>query len=196
MRKRISDKTKRKYKKRINSVIKDLGRPIEVFKQPAKHECLNCYYDKLTNTSTNDCKWTVQEASQKQQEYIDSGGIGLRYKFFSKGRCPVCKGQGYLVTIRKVWIDCKITWSPRNQGNDLTYTAAGVEGSTIVELKVDPKYYDTFKNCSSLRIDGIECKLSTIPVMRGLGNKSLMIITAFTTEKPSIDRDEKIKDYQ
>jgi hypothetical protein len=194
MRKRISDKTKRNYKKRINSVIKDLGRPIEVFKQPAKYECFNCYYDKLTDTSTNECKWTIQEATQKQQEYINAGGIGLRYKYFSRGRCPVCKGQGYLETVRKVWIDCKITWAP-DANSDLTYTAAGVEGSTIIELKVDPKYFEVFKNCSSIRVDGIECKLSKLPTLRGLGNKSLMIVTAFTTEKPRIDREEQLKDY-
>ncbi len=195
MKKRISDKTKRKYKKIINSVIKDLGRPIEVFKQPVKYECFNCYYDKVTDTSTNECKWTPAEAISKQQEYISAGGLGLRYKYFTSGRCPVCKGQGYLETIRKVWIDCKVTWAPTSNGNGLTYTAAGVEGSTIVELKVNPKYYKIFKNCSSVRVDGVECKVSEAPILRGLGNKSVMVVTAFTTDKPGVDRDEIIKDY-
>ena len=195
MKKRISDKTKRKYKKIINSIIKDLGRPIEVFKQPVKFECLNCYYDKLTGTSTNDCKWTATEAIQKQQEYVNAGGIGLRYKFFPRGRCPICKGQGYLATTRKVWIDCKVTWAPSANDNAVTYTAAGVEGSTIVELKVDPKYYDTFKNCSSIRVDGVACKLSEAPILRGLGNEAIMVVIAFTTDKPGVDREEILKDY-
>jgi len=195
MKRRISEKTKRKYKKRINSVIRDLGRPIEVFKQPAKYECFNCYYDKLTATSTNECKWTAVETIAKQQEYAAAGGVGFRYKYFTRGRCPICKGQGFLSTVRKVWIDCKVTWAPSTNGTDLTYTAAGVEGSTIVEIKADPKHHRTFNNCSSIRVDGIECKISEIPILRGIGNKSVMVITAFTTDKPGIDRDEIIKDY-
>lgn len=194
MKKRISDKTKKQYKKVMNSIIKDLGRPVEVIKQPVKHECPNCYYDKLTGTSTNECKWDALEAVQKQQEYIASGGIGQRYRYFTRGRCPICRGSGYLETLRKIWIDCKITWAP-GSSDDLTFTAAGVEGSTLVELKVDPKYHDVFKNCRSIRVDGIECKLSKIPILRGLGNQSLMIVTAFTTDKPEISNSEKLNDY-
>lgn len=194
MKNRIGKKTKRKYKKAIRHIIRDLGRPIEVIKQPIKHECPNCYFDKTTQTSTNECKWTLSEAIQKQQEYEASGGIGWRFKYFPHGRCPICKGRGYLETIRKVWIDCKVTWAPGSD-NDLTFTAAGVEGSTIVELKADPKHHKTFKNCRAVVVDGVECKLSNAPIMRGLGNKSVMVITAFTTDKPDIDSSEILIDY-
>lgn len=194
MRGRIKKKTRDKFRRRIRDVVKDLSRPVEVYKQPIKHECFNCYYDKLTDSSTNRCKWTLTEALQKQQEYENAGGIGLNYRYFAKGRCPVCKGRGYLETVRKVWIDCKITWAP-GSGNDMVYTAAGTEGSTIVELKVDPRYCDIFKNCRSIRVDGIECKLSKAPILRGLGNKSIMVVTAFTTDKPKIDSGEMLKHY-
>ncbi len=194
MKRRLSNKTKKRYQKVIRSLIKDFGRPIEVYRQPVKHECFNCYYDKLTDSSTNTCKWTLSESLQKQQDYEDSGGIGVNYRYFVRGRCPVCKGRGYLETIRKVWVDCKITWAP-GSGNDMVYTAAGTEGSTIVELKVNPKYYDLFKNCKSIKVDGVECKISKAPVLRGLGNQAIMIVTAFTTDKPKIDSGEILKDY-
>jgi len=41
----------------------------------------------------------------------------------------------------------------------------------------------------------VECKLSRPPILRGLGNQSVLIITAFTTEKPKIDSSEIIKEY-
>jgi hypothetical protein len=37
--------------------------------------------------------------------------------------------------------------------------------------------------------------MSKAPILRGLGNQALMIVTAFTTEKPKIDSGEIIKNY-
>ena len=77
----------------------------------------------------------------------------------------------------------------------MVYTPAGTEGSTIVQLKTHPKYFDIFKNCDYIVVDNVECKISRPPILRGLGNQSVLIITAFTTEKPKVDTDELIKDY-
>lgn len=195
MKRRISRRVKANYQKAIRNVIEGLSRPVEVYKQPVKHECPNCYYNKLDMKSTNECKWTLSESIQKQQEYEASGGIGIKYKFFVKGRCPVCKGKGYLETMRKVWVDCKITWSPGSSNNSIVYTSAGAEGSTLLELKTHPRNFNLFKNCSRLVVDGVECKLSEAPILRGLGNQAVMVVKAFTTEKPKIDSGEILKDY-
>ena len=194
---RIRPFTKEKFQKTIRNVIKGLSRKVQVYLQPAKAECPNCFYDKLTASSTGKCKWTPLEAMEKQNAYVAAGGAGTRYKYFLRGRCPVCLGRGYLETQRKVWADCLVTWDPSAQGfgNSLTYTPAGTEGSTVVQLKTDPKYFDNFKNCTKIIVDGIECKLSRPPLLRGLGNQALLIVTAFTTDKPKIDSDEIIKDY-
>ena len=194
---RISKRVKGKHQKAIRNVIKGLSRKVEVYKQPKKLECPNCYYDKVTDNSTGKCKWTVYEAMMKQGEYESGGGDDLRYKYFKFGRCPVCRGQGFLTIKRKVWTDCVVTWDPGARGsrNSITFTAAGTEGSTLVQLKADPKDYDLFKNSSRIVVDGVECKMSKPPILRGLGTQAVLIITAFTTEKPSIDSGEIIKDY-
>jgi hypothetical protein len=77
----------------------------------------------------------------------------------------------------------------------MTFTPAGTEGSTMVQLKTDPKHYNAFKNADSLIVDGVNCKIATPPALRGLGNQSVLIIMAFTTEKPKLDNGEIIKDY-
>lgn len=194
---RISPKTKERFRERIRDVIKGLSRSVIIYKQPLKSECPNCFYDKMTGTSTGKCKWTPVEALQKQQEWETSTGFDtIRYKYFVKGRCPVCKGQGYIETVRKAYADCLVIWNPAERyGNEITYTPAGTEGSTIVMLKTHPKYFDLFKNAEKIFVDGIECKISKPPILRGLGNQSVLIITAFTTEKPRLDSDEIIKDY-
>jgi hypothetical protein len=198
MRGRIKSKTKAKYQKRIRDVvINGLGRSVTVYRQPIKNECPNCYYDKLTDTSTGTCSWTYSETLQKQADYEAANGQGLRYKYFVKGRCPVCAGRGYLEVHRRTTLEAKITWDPTTMGsgNATTYTAAGTEGSTLIELKTHPKYLNTFKNCLKVIVDGIECRLSKPPLVRGLGNQALLIVTVFTTEKPKVDSGELIKDY-
>lgn len=194
---RIRPKTKARYQKRIRDVVQGLSRKVAIYRQPLKSECPNCYYDKLTDRSTGKCKWTLAQALTKQAEWAAAGNVSTHYKYFLKGRCPVCKGRGYIETARRTWADCLVTWDPdaRGFGNEMTYTPAGTEGSTIVQLKTDPKYFDAFRNCQKIVVDGIECKLSKPPVLRGLGNQALLIITAFTTEKPSVDSGERVKDY-
>lgn len=195
---RISKRVKEKHKKAIRNVIKGLSRKVEVYKQPKKLECPNCYYDKFTDSSTGKCKFdSVIAANSEQDLYETGGGEGIRYKWFKFGRCPVCRGQGFLTIKRRVWTDCIVTWDPGARGarNSITFTAAGTEGSTLVQLKTDPKHYDLFKNSSRIVVDGVECKLSKPPILRGLGSQAILMITAFTTEKPKIDSGEVIKDY-
>lgn len=185
---RIHPKTRDRFRKAIRDVIKGLSRKVQVYKQPIKQECPNCYYDKMTGKSTGKCKWTPDEAAAKNDP--------TRYKWFRVGRCPICKGQGYLEIRRRAWADCLVIWDPDSRyNNNITYTAAGSEGSTLVQLKTDPKYYDLFKNCERIIVDGVECKLSRPPLLRGLGVQAVLIISAFTTDKPKIDSGEIIKDY-
>jgi hypothetical protein len=197
MRNRIRPNTKRKFRKAIRDVIKGLSRKVLIYKQPIKSECTNCFYDKMTASSTGKCKWTPTQAQEKSDAWAAAGNLTLRYKYFLRGRCPVCFGQGYIETKRKTWADCLVTWDPsaRGSSNQMVYTPAGTEGSTIVQLKTDPKYFDIFKNCDYIVVDNVECKISRPPILRGLGNQSVLIITAFTTEKPKVDTDELIKDY-
>lgn len=194
---RISLRAKENHKRAIRSVIEGLGRDITVHKQPIKQECPNCYYDKLTDSSTGKCKWTSVEAIAKQAEWEGAGNTTTRYKYFVYGRCPICRSRGVIETQRKKYVNCLVTWDPGARGsrNAITFTAAGTEGSTLVQLKTDPKHYDLFKNSSKIVVDGIDCKLSKPPVLRGLAAQSVLIITVFTTEKPKIDNNEIIKDY-
>jgi len=193
---RISPKTKERFRKSIRDVIKGLSRKVLIYKQSIKTECMNCYFDKMTGCSTGKCKWSVGEAVQKQAEWEATHPSEVRFKWFRVGRCPICRGDGYLEIKRRTWVDCLVIWNPGSRyDNETVYTPAGTEGSTIVQLKTDPKYYDIFKNCTAIIVDGVACKLSKPPILRGLGNQSVLIISAFTTDKPKLDSGEIIKEY-
>ncbi len=207
MRNRIKPNTKRKHQKAIRDVIKGLSRRVLIYMQPIKNDCPNCFYDKLTNRSTGKCKWTVTEAEDKQAAHALANPTtetcptgmptNIMYKWFQFGRCPICNGKGFLETKRRTWADCLVTWDPssRGAGNEMIYTPAGTEGSSVIQLKTDPRHYDAFKNCDYLVVDGINCKISRPPILRGLGVHAVLIVTAFTTDKPKIDSGEIVKDY-
>jgi predicted nucleic-acid-binding Zn-ribbon protein len=195
-RNRISPKTKERFRTSIRNVIDGLSRNVVINKQSIKHECPNCYYDKLTGRSTGKCRWTNSEAVEEQATWELSHPGDIKFKYFIVGRCPICLGAGYTEIKRRAYASCLVIWNPESRySNSMTFTPAGTEGSTMVQLKTDPKHYNAFKNADSLIVDGVNCKIATPPALRGLGNQSVLIISAFTTEKPKLDSGEIIKDY-
>jgi hypothetical protein len=180
VRRRIHEKTRNRFKRAIADVIDGLSRKVTVYKNPVKNECFNCFYDKATNSSTGKCKWTKEEADSKQSEYEAAGGMGIRYKFFKFGRCPVCKGKGHNEVQRKVFVEALVIWNPENRNNYITYTPAGSSGAVLVELKTDPKYIELFSACDKVVVDGMNCKLSKVPVIRGIGGGAVLVVTLFT----------------
>lgn len=171
-----------------------MGRDVVVYKQAVRNQCVNCYYDSLTNTSTGKCKWTAVEAMENQAAWVSAGNTTTKYKYFVKGRCPICSGLGYIEILRKTTVKCIINWAPSD--NDLLQTVAGITGATPVLLKTSPVYMDLFKNCDHVNIDGIDCILSTPPMLRGLGNESMLFVLAFTSKSVLEPKStELIKEY-
>lgn len=193
---RISKKTKERFKRRIKDVIKGLSRPVKVYTLSLIGECPNCYYDKASNSSTGTCKFkNPLEARDAQLSYESETGLSkLMYKYFKVGRCPICKGKGVLDSYRRTNIDCVVTFDPKN---NTTFTSAGSEGSTVIELKTNPKYKKLFTNCKYIYIDNLKCYLSKPPITRGLGDdSSVLIVTVFSTDGLNkIKTDETTKVY-
>jgi hypothetical protein len=90
-----------------------------------------------------------------------------------------------LVTTRRKCINGIVIWNPSGDAmNSLTFTEAGFEGATRVEIKTDPCNLELIKNSKYVLIDGLKCKLSNPPIIRGLGEKDILIAQFFTTDKP------------
>jgi len=173
---RIKNKTKKRFKKTWNGVVKGLSRRIVVYAADFEAECPNCYYDKVNRVSSGVCK-------------VDSSNPN----YFTTGRCPVCRGKGVLVTTIKRCIEGIIIWNPGGDKlNSLTFTEAGYEGATKVEIKTDPCNLSIIRASKYVLIDGIKCKLSEPPLLRGIGEKHLLIARFFTVDKPKIDSGEFI----
>jgi len=163
---RIGTKAKKRWKQSMDRLVDGLGRNIVVYLQDKRSECPNCYYDKVHEKSSGVCKVSPSSPT-----------------YFTVGRCPVCFGKGVLVTSLKRCIKGIVNWNP-STGNNLIFNEAGYEGSTFVELKTDICNLDLIKECKYIVIDGVSCKLSNPPIIRGVGEKSVLIATFFTSDKP------------
>lgn len=178
---RISKKTKERYKRRMKDVIKGLSRTVKVYTKSLVSECSNCYYDKASNSSTGTCKFDTPLAARDAQLNYETttGATDLKFKYFRVGRCPICRGKGRLESYRRNNVDCLVTFNPGNT----TFTPAGPEGSTVIELKTNPKYKKLFTNCEYVFIDNMKCLLSKPPMVRGIADDdSVLVITLFSND--------------
>jgi len=166
---RVGEKAKKRWKQAMARMVDGLGRKIVVYLPDRRSECPNCYYDKVHDKSSGVCK--VSPANPT---------------YFAIGRCPVCFGKGVITTSIRKCIEGMVIWNPvgNNAANNLTFNEAGFEGATIVEIKTDICYLDLIKECKHIVIDGVRCKLANPPIIRGVGEKSILIAIFFTTDKP------------
>jgi len=165
--KRIGAKAKERWRNTMDRVIDGLGREIMVYLPDTRRECPNCYYDK------------VHEKSSGIPKVLPSNP-----NYFTIGRCPVCRGKGVLTTVRKKCIYGIVIWNPQgNATNNLTFSEGGFAGETIVEIKTDECYLDLLKVANYIIVDGVKCKLSNPPIVRGLGGKNVLIGHFITMDK-------------
>jgi len=168
--------TGNKFKKVWDSVVYNLGRKIVIYLSDTESECPNCYYDKVNKSSSGVAKSSVGDPN-----------------YFVVGRCPVCNGKGVLTTTRKKCIYGIVVWNPAGDAmNSLTFTEAGYEGATVVEIKTDPCNLNIIENSKYALIDGVKCKLSNPPIVRGMGGKHTLVALFFTTKKSGSDSGETI----
>lgn len=167
---RVFSKNKARFKKAWDRVVDGLGRRIIVYLSDLESECPNCYYDKVNRRSSGVAKSNPGDSN-----------------YFTVGRCPVCLGKGVLTTARRRCIDGIVIWNPSgDRMNDIAFTSAGHENAIKVEIKTDPCHMDLLKESKYVVIDGVRCKLSNPPTLRGIGDKHILIAWFFSVDSPKV----------
>lgn len=122
------------YQDRIDALINQLGKNVELEFTPKRTECINCKPDPIRNRSTGIYK-TV--------------GPGPR-PFISGRQCPYCKGAGFLKTRVTKCIQALLKWNPRDLN---TFGISINESSDIVRVKTFLSLADDIKRAQSAIID-------------------------------------------
>lgn len=171
----VTNAIRKTYKSLIKSVVKDLGETILVYGAPEKEACPNCYQDLVTGESKN-----IVDPSFVAPVVIF--GETISPIPFTRGRCPVCKGVGFLLNEVPTIVKALVKWNPKD--GDLSLTPAGIEGANIARIKARRSYYQVIRDAEYFIVDGVKCVLSSPPVFRGLGAQDELVVAFLQSVSP------------
>jgi hypothetical protein len=168
MAKIVSPAIKKAYVKYIKDTIEDLNRSVDVYLPPEAMDCPNCLYDPINKKSTG-----VVDPLFVTSVVIF--GQTISPQSFTRGRCPICKGEGVLTSEVKRSVKCLVKWQPDGP-DDLEIIPSGREGASVVRLKALPSNYNNFINAIYYVVDGTKCEAISSPNIRALGTTKGMVV--------------------
>ena len=184
---KIPISVQKKYREIIQEVVKDLSNDVTVLNPSDIVNCPNCYYDERTGKSSG-----VFDASFVVSVVVFGGTSSERTvvpSSFTRGRCPVCFGEGKLeatsVSVIKVLID----FFPREVGfpPGMESTHYGRDGKVFATLKAHKKYYEILLKSLGIIYRGKRYEVIFPPVFTGVGIDAL--VTCFIVP---IDTDARV----
>ena len=167
------------YKELIKQVIEDLHKPIVAYMPPEKVDCPNCHWDSQNQKSSG-----VFDNSFVSPVIIF--GQTINPQSFTRGRCPVCFGLGYLKQDIVKNLKALVKWNPRT-ADVIERTPAGRESSPIVRIKTSRDDFDVVISAEYFLIDGVKCELNEPPTIRGLGTQEELVVAFLISVEPGND---------
>lgn len=164
----VTPATRKIYKELITQVNIDLHKVIIAHMPPEKADCPNCIWDSVNKISSG----TFQSSFVSP---VTIFGNVITPNPFSRGRCPICLGIGYLSIPSARNIKTLVKWNPKGY-NEIQPTPAGREGDPIVRIKALRKDFDTIVNAEYFTVDGVTCVLNAPPTIRGLGIQEEQVV--------------------
>lgn len=164
----VTPDIRKTYKNTIKQVIKELNKPITAHMPSTKTDCPNCHFDSVNNMSSG-----VFDASFVSSMTIY--GQTISPQPFTRGRCPVCYGQGVLEQQVVQPLKALVKWNPKSDDVSVP-TPAGREGKPFVRIKVAREDYEYVSGAEYFIVDGVKCILSGGPTPRGLGTQEELIV--------------------
>lgn len=171
----ISDYFRRQFRETMKGLIRDHGELIDIYLSPESADCPNCFSDIVTGKSKN-----IFDASFVSPQNIL--GQAVSPQPFTRGRCPVCKGEGKLTKYTPKSIRALVKWRPED--GDMENTPAGIEGENIARVRVPKINYQDIRDCEYITIKGVRCELFSPPVFRSLGNQEEFVVAFFKAVEP------------
>jgi hypothetical protein len=167
------------YKDLIKQVVEDLHKPVLVFSPPNKEDCPNCKWDSINKTSSG----------KFQDSFVADVivfGETISPVNFTRGRCPVCRGLGYLKQDIQRNVKALVKWNP-GTADDIETLPVGREGAAVVRIKVLRADFELVTKAVSLVVDGVRCELIKPPTIRGLGTQEELVIAFLQEVEPGSD---------
>ena len=167
------------YKDLIKQVVEDLHKPILVYSPPTKEDCPNCIYDFVNKISSGNF----------QSDFVTPViifGNTISPVSFTRGRCPICFGDGHLESAIARNVKALVKWNPV-AADDIESLPVGREGHAVVRIKVLRADFDLVNTAVSFTVDGVRCETLKPPTIRGLGTQEELVIAFLQEVEPGKD---------
>jgi hypothetical protein len=164
----VTPPIRRVYRKLIKQVIEDLHKPIMAYLPPATSDCPNCLYSFSLKKSSGTFDSTFVTP-------VVIYGQTITPAPFTRSRCPVCYGEGKLISEISKSLKALVKWNPKTT-KAIESTPAGRESSPIVRIKVARSDFDTVVSAIYFKVDGVRCELNEPPTVRGLGEQEELVV--------------------
>ncbi len=171
-RKFITSKMKKDYKKKVQQLVVDLSKDLDVIQEsPLFVDCPNCIWDSINRNSSN-----IFDSTFTTPLNIFVGTSAARTLTpisFTEGRCPVCIGEGQIFTNKEICIKAMVNFfSETGRRGSFMSEAAGKEGISLVVVKTLPCNYKLLLQNEVFFINS-NVKLAKFkpPFLRGLGGE-------------------------
>lgn len=147
------------YESSIDQLLKDLGYNITLYLEPVSQDCPNCG---VGPNGKSDGRYNSSNTNTLN---------GPLNRFFPAGAiCPVCAGQGKLLTENTKDWTALIKYSPEEWDNEET----GIDKTEVVRLKTRIEALSNIKNSVKAKIEGNFYKLEGDPVKKGLQTRTYL----------------------
>jgi hypothetical protein len=157
------------YKELIHQVVEDLHKVIFAHMPPDKEDCPNCVWDSVNGKSSG----TFDSSFVSP---ITIFGNVISPSSFTRGRCPVCSGVGYLASPVTRKLKALVKWNPKGSTDEIKATPAGREGEPMVRIKVLRADFNTLVGAEYFTVDGVKCVINKPPTIRGLGVQEELVV--------------------
>lgn len=200
---KIPNRIKKDFNKGFDEYLNVMGREIQVYLEPYTVDCPNCLIASVHDSSAN-----IYNQAFKRPVTIFPGTLvskivypvpfnvmtvsGVQYdpsildpKILTVTICPVCKGEGKLISPKEIFIKGLVTWNPKEENMDLS---GGWDGKSVCRIKTFDDNYAIVREAKYFIVDGVKCehhKEGGTPRLKGLGGDHIAEFYLITT---SIDK--------
>jgi len=162
---------------RFNELKDDVKKPITIYTEPQKEDCPNCYHDS-TGLSTN-------HFNSSFVSDVQIFGTTYSPQPFTRGRCPVCAGSGYIEFETSTIIHAIVRWNPpaEMERGDMVAMPAGLEGKNVCRIKAAKCYYGVVRDSVKAVINGVEGVLYLPPAIRSIADVDVLFTAFFVASE-------------
>lgn len=168
----------KEIKTKFTQLKRETSTEVTIFGSPEKEDCPNCI------ASIEDASLNIYNSSFTTPVVIF--GETINPTPFSRGRCPVCYGKGYLSYESSTVIKALVRWNPPDSGprGYMVEGPGGIEGKNVVRVKADVCYYEKLRDCEYIKVSNIKCELLNPPVFRSANGTDFGVTAYFISTEP------------